>query len=358
MSYRCVSADSHILEPPDLWVSRIEPRLRDRAPRVEPGPNGNLFHCEGRQPESIRALGTPFAVQGTQTEAGRCGGWDPDVRLEDMAVDGVLAEVLYPSMALLVYSMPDGDLQAACFRAYNDWLAEFCRAHPKALYGVALIPMFDVGVGVEELRRARGLGLRGAAIWGTPPDDYSFVSDRYDPFWAEAQELNVPVSLHCFTGPSQKWTGNFLIPYTMSTQRIQESLTTLIFSGVFERFPSLRVISVENDIGWVPYLMQRMDYGYERKGKRRGVQFKSSDLPSDIFRRNVMATFMSDAVGVQMLGLMGTDMLMWATDYPHDDSTWPESQKVIEKQFGPLGAEDRNKLILQNAVELYGIDLS
>ncbi len=353
MPTRSVSADSHVLEPPDLWVTRIDTRFRHRAPRVQPGPQGNMFHCEGREPQSVRPLGTPFAMWGRQTEEGRRGGWDPAARLEDMAIDGIEAEVLYPSLAMLVYSMEDGQLQAACFRAYNDWLAEFCAASPHQLYGVGLVSMYDVEDGIRELGRLVKLGLRGVAIWGTPPEACSFASNRYDPFWAEAQDLQTPVSLHCFTGKTQDWRANFLASYTVTTHLIQVSLATLIFTGVFERFPNLKVLSVENDIGWVPYLLQRMDYGYVRKGKRRGLTFASGRLPSAQFRSNVGCTFMTDEVGIGALDIIGSDVLLWATDYPHDDSTWPESQKVLEAQFAGIPAEDRGKIVFTNAVNLY-----
>ncbi len=357
MPVRAVSADSHVLEPPDLWVQRIDARFRHRAPRVEPGPDGNRFHCEGRDPQAIRPLGTPFAMWGKQTEEGRRGGWDPTARIEDMAIDGIEAEVLYPSMALMVFSMADGELQAACFRAYNDWLAEFCRASPHKLYGVALISLYDVEGAIQELRRAARIGLRGAAVWGTPPEECTFASDRHERFWTEAQEMQVPVSLHCFTGRPQEWRRAFLASYAMSTQLIQQSLATLLFAGVFERFPRLTVLSVENDIGWVPYLLQRMDYGYTRKGRRRGAPFASGLLPSEQFRRNVRCTFMTDPAGMAAFDRIGPDVLLWATDYPHDDSTWPHSQQVLASQFKDLSPNDRERVVFSNAVRLYNMSV-
>ncbi len=355
ITVRAVSADSHVLEPPDLWVQRVDAAYRHRAPRVERGPEGNVLIVEGREPQAIRPLGTPFAMWGKQTEEGRRGGWDPAARLEDMAIDGIEAEVLYPSMALITFGMEDGNLQAACFRAYNDWLAEFCRAAPSKLYGIGLIPMHDVQVAIDELRRCVQLGLPGAAIWGTPPQGHPFASSRNDPFFAEAQALGVPLSLHCFTGKPEAWQSNFMASYTMSTQRIQESLAVLLFSGVFERFPSLKFISVENDIGWVPYLLQRMDYGYQRKGKRRGLLFESGMLPSDQFRRSVRCTFMTDPAGIALYDLVGPDTLLWATDYPHDDSTWPNSRQVLDAQFKGLTSADREKVVFSNAVTLYNM---
>ena len=359
MTVRAISADSHILEPWGMWAERIDPEFRERAPRVEESPDGSghLFVCEGRSKGAIRALGTPYAAQKQQTEEGRRGGYDPAARIVDMDMDGIEAEVLYPSMGARVYSIPDGELQAACFRAYNDWLGDFCATNPKRLYGVALIPTFDIEVGVKELRRAAKMGYRAAAVWGTPPDRLPFESGHYDPLWAEAEELEIPISLHAFTGPERSVSNFFLISYTNFVHHIPQTLVTMVFSGVFERFPKLKVLSVENDIGWVPYLIQRMEYGYGRKRGRHGGEFPSGLTPRDIFHRNVRLTFMTDCLGLANLDAMSPDMLMWATDYPHDDSTWPESLRLMEEQFEGIDPAVRDKIVFGNCNELYRMGL-
>jgi predicted TIM-barrel fold metal-dependent hydrolase len=150
---------------------------------------------------------------------------------------------------------------------------------------------------------------------------------------------------------------SFMVGYTVVPQQIQESLITLLFSGVFERFPRLNFLSVENDIGWVPYLLQRMDHGAARKGIRRGTGLKSGVKPSEQFRRNVRCTFMEDHVGLANLGRIGPEMILWASDYPHDDSTWPHSQQVIAEQFAGLTPADREKIVFSNAVALYNMQV-
>ena len=361
MTVRAVSADSHVLEPGDLWVQGLEPKFRDRAPYVEKGTDGeNYLHMEGRGPREVRPLGTPAAMYGKQVEEGRRGGWDPHVRLEDMAIDGVEAEVVYPSLGMFAMSIPDEELQAACYRAYNDWIAQFCAAYPKKLYGVALIPVTDVQAAIVESRRAAGLGLCGAMIWGTPMDErYSFDSGWYDPIWAELEALGMPISLHSFTGKVQNWTPEaFLRTYSHNTELIPQSITRMMFSGVFDRFPALKVVSVENDIGWVAFLMQRMDWVFQRKADRLGLEFgKGGLLPSDYFDRNVRCTFMTDAVGIATMDLLGPNIPMWSTDYPHHDSTWPDSRKVLDEQFAGLDPVVRDRVVFSNAVDLYGMDL-
>ncbi len=357
---RAVSADSHIVEPPDLWTQRIDKSFRDRAPHVELDAEGvNRFYMEGRPPQPIRALGTPLAMWGKQTEESRRGGYDPAARVEDMAVDGILAELLYPSMALSIFGIEDSGLQAACFRAYNDWLAEFCSAEPRRLHGVALIPIYDSAVAVKELKRTAAMGLKGAAIWGTPPVELNFETEHHEPFFAQAEAMGIPVSLHCFTGGShRRWEHkSFCAPYALSRHMIQESITYLIFDKLFERYPKLTVISVENDLGWVPYLKQRLDYVYTGKGPRYNEFFESGMLPSEIFDRNVKCTFMRDLVGTKTIDFIGPDVLMWLTDYPHDDSTWPHSQDVIAREFAHVDSEVKDRAIYRNCVDLYGLDL-
>ena len=357
---RVISADSHVLEPPDLWTKRIDPEYRDRAPHVVREKDRDLFKFEGMEARNFGGFGRPDgdkgAAVGLHFEDVRPGGWNPDVRLEDMALDGVQAEVVYPSLGMQAYSLADPGLQLACLRAYNDWLGEFCGAHPDQLCGVALVPLLDVDAGVKELRRAVKLGLRGACVWADPPDEINFASKRYDPFWAEAESMGIPVSMHSFTGKDRNRASKpFLSFYTCAVQPLQESLANIIFSGVLERFPKLRIVSVENDLGWAGYLMQRMDYGYQRKGPRFGIKFASGVPPGEQFRQHVRCTFMQDSIGMRNLQVTGPDVAMWASDYPHSDSTWPHSQQIIKQMMGSISPEAREKVLYSNAAEWYGL---
>ena len=209
---RLISADSHVNEPADLWVERIEKEFRDRAPRVVenlPGQRpGSYLILEGVPPihmaQGIGAGKKPeelpkFFEESTYKDA-RPGGWDPAERIKDMDLDGVEADVIYTTMGFRVFWLEDEALQRACFRAYNDWLGEYCSYAPNRLAGLALIPLYDVEEGIKELRRCAKLGLKGAMIWCSPPQDRPYSSSTYDPFWAEAQELDMPLSLHSITG--------------------------------------------------------------------------------------------------------------------------------------------------------------
>jgi hypothetical protein len=255
---RLISADSHVNEPGDLWLQRIDKEFHDRAPRV-------VDNLPGRQPGSYLVLeGIPpihltqglgagkkgeelvkFFQQSTYKDA-RQGGWDPAARLPDMEIDGVEAEVIYTTLGFRQFWFKDAALQRACFRAYNDWLAEYCAYAPRRLFGLALISLYDIDTAVTELRRCRDMGLKGAMIWASPPEDQPYSSPLYDPFWTAAQDLNMPLSLHAITGmgPESQATramGREIQPIdryirgVTQADEVKRSLTVFIFSGVLHR---------------------------------------------------------------------------------------------------------------------------
>lgn len=368
MSDLLISADSHVLEPSDLWTKGLPATLRSRAPRVFFNDQRNvwMFGCEEVTPQPITfsfVAGVDLddlpAMHKAGYAAARPGGWDPQARLEDMTTDGVSAEVLYPSLGLGMYWIKDPAFQEACFRVYNDWLIEFCAAIPDRLIGIAMISMYDVGRAVAELRRCKDAGLRGALIWERPPDSHSFLGADNDPFWAAAQEMDMPVALHILTdhGVTKQRvetspTGPLRYRLSVMMQHeIEASLFDLVFSGVLERFPDLKIISVENEYNWLANLLVRMDKAYERF--RRDLPLSLTMRPSDYVRRQMRLTFFNDAIGPLTLPYVGCDLLMWSSDYPHQNSTWPHSRDVIARDLGSLTADDREKLVSRNVIELH-----
>jgi predicted TIM-barrel fold metal-dependent hydrolase len=363
-----ISADSHVLEPSDLWTKGLPADMRSRAPRVffNEARGFWMFGCDEVKPQPI----TFSFVAGVDLDnlpemhragysAARPGGWDPNARLEDMAIDGVSAEVLYPSLGLGLYWIQDPAFQEACFRAYNDWLIEYCSAHPERLIGISMISMWNIEHAVAELRRCADAGLRGAMIWLRPPDSHSFMNAENDAFWAAAAEMDQPVALHILTDYGwTKWrvetapTGPQRYKSSVMMQHeIEMALFDIIFSGVLERFPDLKIVSVENEYNWLASLLVRMDKGYERF--RREQPLELTMRPSDYVRRQVRATFFNDALGPLTLPYIGADLLMWSSDYPHQNSTWPHSRQVIERDLGNLSADDREKLVSRNVIELH-----
>src|SRR5216684_32199 len=374
---RVISADSHMMEPPDLWQERLDNKYKDRAPRViqgYEGKKGYFFVVEGIKPFPVAggfAAGNkpedlPKAWE-KGYEGARPSGWDPVERIKDQDIDGVHAEVLYTTLGMTLFGLHDADMQRACFKAYNDWLAEFCSHDPNRLIGAALISLEDLGEGVKELERARRIGLKGAMIWGAPPRERPYTSKEYDPFWAAAQELEMPLSLHVITGKKPPKTKeerekirsrnpDFTRGYMSLIHEVQRSLTDIIFGGVMMRFPKIRIVSAENDTGWIAHYMYRMDHAFEKFGT---LMHEPLDMkPSEYVRRNMWATFQDDAIGPMLFKFFGADNFMWASDFPHTDSTWPNSLKVIEQSFEGVPEEVTRKIICDNAAKLYHIDLN
>ena len=331
-----VSADSHVMESPDLWKTRLPRKFRDSAP-------------------DFSAIGNALR--------GHPGGNDPSQRVKEMAQDGVSAEVLYPTLGLSLFGLDDPAMQEACCRVYNDWLPEYCQVAPDRLTGVALIPTYDIDRAIGELERCRNAGLKGAEVWQTPHPDMPFSSDHCDRFWDAAQELEVPVSLHIATGhnrakelPGQEALAPFRHGVNRKLQAITDALFDLIFTGTLERFPRLKLVVVESEIGWIPFFLQQWDYyGFVRY--RKTLAPPIPQLPSEYFSRQVFATFFNDPVGCRQLASWGVDNCMWSNDFPHPNSTWPHSRKVIARDLGHLPEQDRAKLVRENAVRLYGLTI-
>jgi len=369
-----ISADSHVIEPRNLWVERVDKQFHDRAPRVVRNPDGlkgEWFICEGLEP---RPASLAFAAgkdpseysefqKATNYDDGLPGGWAAAPRLQDMALDGVEAEVIYTTLGFRLFGLRDEPLQRELFRVYNAWLAELCRYAPTRLLGLGLIPLLEVEAGVKELRRCAKLGLRGALIMCSPPEGQSYADRTFDPFWAAAQELGMPLSLHLGTGHGKesRYDADLFLRAMTIPHEVQRTFATLLFGGVLERFPDLKFVSAENDIGWVPHFLARADLTFHKLGALKlsaagGATLKM--LPSEYFRRQVYATFIDDVVGVRNTDLFGVDNYMWSSDYPHLMATWPRSREAVARNFQGISEAVKWKIVHENAARLYGIDLN
>lgn len=365
---RIISADSHVLEPHDLWTTRLAGTpFADRAPAmVDDGVGGHLFAVDGLRPFPIGlagAAGKPSSelkVLGNRADELRRGGWDAAARLADMDTDGVAAEVLYPSVGMTLAQSADLEYQLACVRAYNDWLTEFCAAGRRRLVGLAIIPTIDVDAALREIERAHAAGLRGAMIPGRPPTGH-YAQERFDPMWSALADRSMPVSFHILTGAldGDPTLGSGIALMTVMTivHQMQQTLSLLIFGGVFDRHPALKVVSAEHDGGWVAHFGHRLDQMSERHHGWLGRGQQNRLAPSQYLRANCWYTFQKDPVAVETRQRVGLDRLMWASDYPHSDSTWPHSREVIERDFAGVDAAELAAIVHDNAAALYGLDV-
>jgi predicted TIM-barrel fold metal-dependent hydrolase len=254
-------------------------------------------------------------------------------------------------------------------RAYNDWIADFCRYDPSRLKGIGMINVDDPDDGARELTRCREIGLHGALVTVAPPPWLPFRDAAYDRLWATAQDLDMPLSMHTATDRADPKVGkdSFRLDvknvppsvFINKDMQIRLALADLILSGVFERFPGLRIGTIEHELSWIPFFLDQMDYTYtDRPPRGEWYRFKEQGmLPSDYYRRQVFASFQEDAVGIRVRDVIGLDTMMWGSDYPHTESTFPRSQEIVAEILGDIPPPNVLKIVSTNAANLYQFDV-
>ena len=369
--YRIISGDSHVIEPTDLWTSRIEPKFKGREPHVVRLEDGDeRWFCDGIMGSGAAAAGSQagwrfeepenLSIKGTFEDV-RPGGYIPEEHVKDLDIDGLDVSILYPTEGLSLFcSVPDSELLSATFRAYNDWLAEFCAPFPDRLKGIAMVNLDDVQDGLSELERGAKMGLAGAMVTLYPPEDKPYDSPIYEPFWAAAQDLDMPLSLHITTnrpGPGQQYMdfNTVKTSFICNTDHwVRVSLADMIYSGVFERYPKLMVGSIEQELSWAPHFLDRLDFNYtQRPQGDTSYRFKGDALPSDFFHSNVFLGFQEDALGIRDRHIIGVDTLQWGSDYPHSESTFPRSREIIEEILVGCTEEEKALIVGGNAARVY-----
>jgi len=392
MQYDVISADGHvdlIWLPPDLFTRNASASLKDRMPHVIEGPKG---------PEWVSAKGAKFGLVNGMGSAGReyvpgvihrsdrmasTGLYDdgkkgirrltePEMRLKDQDRDGVQAEALYGILGSTT-RLNDPEAAVEMIRIYNEWLAWFCERHPDRYAGLACIPSRPIDKAVETVKQVvkRG-GVRGLDVANTfdmPP--------TYDPYWEPLWEVindcGLPMHFHTvgtripdairktlWGPPSPEKTeapmdfrvarAGFAVHITSFQMFMSMVLMGMIYGGVLERHPRITLVLGEGGIGWIPYILDRMDLEWEDQFKDLGLRM----APSEYWRRQCKATFQSDKVGMKLLDELGIDNVMWASDFPHPDGIWPDSSEYIDRELGHLPADVRRKIICENAGKLYG----
>ena len=371
-SRRVISSDSHIFEPVDLWTSRAEPKYKDRVPRIVHREDGDDWWVCGDQmllgagsgAQAGRRFEEPEKLTfGDKIENVRPGSWIPEEHVKDMEIDGIDVGFLFPSVGLVLFGVPDSDLLSSIFRTYNDWIAEFCKPFPNRIKGIAMVNIDNVQDGIKEMERCAKMGLVGAMITVYPPEDRAYDTSEYEPLWAAAQDLEMPLSLHIGTNrpsPGQPHVASEDIGpafYFNVDHWVRMSLGQIIFSGVFDRYPKLHIGSIEHELSWVPHFLDRMDYTYTQRIRQDWwYTFKEDMLPSDYFHRNVFISFQEDGLGISLRQIIGVDNLLWGSDYPHFESTFPRSREIIEEILTECTEEEKAKIVGENAARIYQLD--
>jgi uncharacterized protein len=371
--YTLISADSHFVEPPKMWAERLDQKFRDRAPhaiKLE-GKPGEYLVCEDMAPAPLAAFFSA-GVPPQQMAEFMKRGFDeappavhnPAERIKDQDRDNVSAEVIYTSMGMPLFGLEDAELRAACFRAFNDWATDYCQYDLKRLVPLGLITLEDIPAAVAELQRIKKRGMAGAMIWGEAPADRPYSHPDYEAFWAAAQDLDMSLSLHILTGakgtaghaskvlnPNMKGV-EFMTGVISMIHPIERSLTALIIGGVLERYPRLKIVSAENDVAWIPFFLYRID-----KYALRGIStLKLAMKPSDYVKRQVYATFINDPIFMNLLEFYPADNIMWSSDYPHGQATFPHSQDYVNEHLSRVPEPDRCKIVRDTAAKLYNLN--
>ena len=360
-AYSLISADSHINEPPNLWLDRVPKKFRDRAPRMERMDKGDAWIIEGSYGPVNFGHNTNNGVPADQRpswvrwEEVRPGGYDPAARIREMDQDGVDAELMYPTPRVcnsIFWNNVDQEFHLALIRAYNDWLSEYCSHDPERLGGAAMMPTGSLEAAMGEYRRVSKLPGIKAAMLGQWPAGGVTVSPEDDPFFAEVAGSDLPLSIHVsFVSGAQ---GDHRGPRVTGEFRFFDvpiRARELINGGALDRFPELKVAFVEVDCGWVPYVKEQMDDRFKRADPNERPKIKLP--PSRYFERNFFYVFITDTFGIANRHLVGVDRMLWSTDYPHTGADWPHSQQTVERHFTGVPQEERQQILAGNAARLY-----
>jgi predicted TIM-barrel fold metal-dependent hydrolase len=360
--YFMVSCDSHTNEPADLWRERLEPKYRDRLPKIVVDENGVKWQVsEGWQKSRLHDM----VFHGEDLERQKSGA-DPEQRLKDMARDGVDAEIIFPNKGLLMWATPDPQFALAQCRIYNDWAWETFGKYNDRMSPMAALATGDLEGSIAEIQRVAEMGYRGLTLPCKPifgPYDAkhpNYNLPMFDPLWAAIQDSGLPITFHISTGRDPRVArkdGGAVINYVShSLAPTVEPIANMCASGVLERFPRLKFAAIECGIGWMAWALDAMDEAYKKH--HMWVWPKLKKLPSEYFREHGYCSFQEDRVGIDLAVKYNlVDNCLWANDYPHHEGSWPHSAEAIERQMGDLSDKQRAKILGLNAAKLFKFDV-
>jgi len=387
-----VSLDDHVVEPPDVWTKRLPAKYRDVGPHIVMAPPGTPVLDGGTYREAPGTEGDPvawwfyedqqYSVKRLIAAAGypaeeigfdaitfdqmRPGCWQPQARLDDMTMNHVEASLAFPNYprfcGQIFLKGEDKELARLCVEAYNDWqVEEWCAGSNGRLIPLCLVPLWDVELAAAEVRRNAARGVRAVAFSELPPwlGLPSIHSGYWDPFFAACAETDTVVAMHIGSGTKTINSSDDAPDAVQAVNMFANSALSLIdflFSGVLVRFPELKLLYAEAQIGWIPYVLERVDDVWDVHRGWSESQRNVSEPPSQYYYGQVVSCFFKDGVGVENLDRVGRDNIAFETDYPHQDSTWPNTHQVAKELFGHLDAETVHKIVRGNAIRFLGLE--
>jgi len=370
-----IDIDTHYTEPPDLWTSRAPAKLRGQVPRVVDKGGRQTWVVEDDtrlsppgfcviRPDRTKLRGQ-FSL--ARFDEMHPGATDPARRVEDMDQVGIHSQILYPNVVgfggNMIMRIADADLRRFCVTAYNDAIAELQAAGAGRLFPQAVLPFWDLDFALSELRRtSEELGLTGFTMtdspqeWGLP----TLNETHWDPLWEIAQDKDLPVNFHIGSGGfAGTWTG-YDLPQMVATSSVMlfmnnmRCLTNLIFSGLLDRFPRLRFVSVESGIGWIPFMLEACEYQMD---ENMPADYAKLELrPREYFHRQLFASYWFEEENVaDTIRRIGADNVMFETDFPHPTCLYPDVRKHVAKTIGSLPEDAQRKILYGTAASVYGL---
>jgi len=387
---KIISVDDHVVEPPHLWQTWLPKKHRERGPKVELLPTGEVKMLDGRYIEHpgtsgklcawwnydgnyfslkryIAAVGYPpeeVDMYPITYDEMRPGCWQPKERIKDMEMNGVESSLCFPNYprfcGQIFSEAADKELALACIKAYNDWMVdEWCGDSDGRLIPLIIVPLWDADLAAAEIRRNAARGVRAVAFSELPPwlGLPSIHSGYWDPFFQACDETGTVISMHIGSGTKTLQTSADApasIGATMIFTNSAASMLDYLMSDVLKQFPNLKLLYAECQIGWIPYVLERADDIW--RTHLWSHKEAHPELPSTYYKDRIYSCFFKDEVGVLMLDRIGADQVCFETDYPHQDGTWPKSKQVAEHLFGHLDDETVYKLARGNAAKLLGLN--
>jgi predicted TIM-barrel fold metal-dependent hydrolase len=387
-----VSVDDHVVEPPHVWDTWLPAKFRDRGPKVERRGIGNMKHVGGGAYEQtfdpdgpqadcwvyedlvyihkrhVAAVGfdrDDMTMSPITYDEMRPGCYEPGARVDDMQLNHVESSLCFPTFPRFCgqtfTEAKDRELGEACVYAYNDWMVEeWCGDSGGRLIPLTIIPLWDAELAAREVRRNAERGVRAVCFSEIPPHLGlpSIHSGEWDPFFAACQDTETVICMHIGSSsrmPATSPDAPTGVAATLSFNNAMASMSDWLFSGKLVQFPTLKLAYSEGQIGWIPYILERADTVWEEHRAWAGTQTLVPEPPSTYYYRQIYGCFFRDHHGIESLDVVGVDNVTFETDYPHTDSTWPDTKSVAEELMAGVPQDAVDKIMRGNAIRMLGL---
>ncbi len=389
---KIISADDHVIEPAHVWQDRMPSKHKELAPKIVIAPQGEMtlndgvwletpgtgdkmaawWHFESKRYQIKQMVACPgippeeVTMEGVTYDDIAPGCYDPIARLADMDINHVEASLCFPNYprfcGQLFSEADDLELGLLCVQAYNDWMIdEWCGSSGGRLIPLCIVPLWDAELAAKEIYRVAEKGCRAVA-WSELPawlGRPGLHGDFWDPFLKACEETQTVICMHIGSGTKTVQTSPeapTVVTANLIVCNSAASMIDWIFSGKFEQFPNLKLLYAESQIGWIPYFIERADDTWRTHQWAQGEK-RIPKPPSHYYKKHVYSCFFKDTVGIDLLDRIGEDNVLFETDYPHQDGTFPNTLAIAEELFGHLEQETIDKIARNNAIKLFGLTI-